>query len=54
MKKLFKPIIILLIIVIGGILSVKPVLNNISYGIDLKGGFEILFRGYLFPGTLVW
>ena len=44
MKKLFKPIIILLIIVIGGILSVKPILNNISYGIDLKGGFEILYR----------
>lgn len=44
MKKLFKPIIILLIIVVGGILLIKPILNNISYGIDLKGGFEILYR----------
>ena len=44
MKKLFKPIIILLVIVIGGILLVKPTLDNISYGIDLKGGFEILYR----------
>ena len=39
MKKLFKPIIILLIIVVGGILLIKPILNNISYGIDLKGRF---------------
>ena len=44
MKKLFKPIIILLVIVVGGILSIKPILDNISYGIDLKGGFEILYR----------
>ena len=44
MKKLFKPIIILLIIVVGGILLIKPIVNNISYGIDLKGGFEILYR----------
>lgn len=44
MKKLFKPIIILFVIILGGILLIKPIVNNISYGIDLKGGFEILYR----------
>ncbi len=44
MKKLFKPILVLVLIVIVGILTIKPIINNISYGIDLQGGFEILYN----------
>lgn len=44
MKKLLKPIIIVLLILVGGILLIKPIINNISYGIDLQGGFEILYN----------
>ena len=44
MKKILKPILIMLSIVILGIFITKPILNNISYGIDLQGGFEILYR----------
>ena len=34
--------IVLMIVVI--ILSVKPVINSINYGLDLKGGFEVLYK----------
>ena len=44
MKKVLKPILIMLTIVVLGALITKPILNNISYGIDLQGGFEILYR----------
>lgn len=44
MKKLFKPIIILITIVLVCVFSAKQVLKNISYGIDLQGGFEILYN----------
>ena len=44
MKKLYK-IIIALVVIVGVLaFSVKPILKNISYGIDLQGGFEILYR----------
>ena len=44
MKKILKPILILLSITIVSILLVKPTLKNVSYGIDLQGGFEILYN----------
>lgn len=43
MKK-FKSIIIILLIVVASVLLVKPAINGIKYGIDLQGGFEILYR----------
>lgn len=44
MKKILKSILILLSITIVSILLVKPTLKNVSYGIDLQGGFEILYN----------
>ena len=44
MKKMKWPIIILLIVIITGAFIIKPILSHISYGIDLQGGFEILYR----------
>ena len=44
MKKMKWPIIILVIIIAIGGFIIKPILNHISYGIDLQGGFEILYR----------
>ena len=44
MKKILKPLIILCIVLVGGLFLIKPILNKISYGIDLQGGFEILYN----------
>lgn len=44
MKKILKPILIMVGIVIIGAILLMPTLKNISYGIDLQGGFEILYR----------
>ena len=44
MKKNVWTWIICALIVIIGILSINRILNNISYGIDLQGGFEILYN----------
>ena len=44
MKKVLKPILISLIILVVGVLLIKPTLKDISYGIDLQGGFEILYN----------
>lgn len=44
MKKILKPTIITLIITAICILLIKPTLNSIHYGIDLQGGFEILYN----------
>lgn len=44
MKKLLKPILITLVVLIVSGLLVIPALKNISYGIDLQGGFEILYN----------
>ena len=44
MKKIIKPLILLLILLVGGLFLVKPIINNLSYGIDLQGGFEILYN----------
>lgn len=44
MKKILKPIIITLVILICGVLLINPAIKKISYGIDLKGGFEVLYN----------
>ena len=44
MKNLIKSICVLLCIIILSVVLVKPTLKNISYGIDLQGGFEILYN----------
>lgn len=44
MKKIIKPISILVVLVVGCLLLIKPTLKSIHYGIDLQGGFEILYN----------
>ena len=44
MKKLITPIVELILIVVVCVLLVKPVINGMHYGIDLQGGFEILYN----------
>ena len=44
MKKLVLPTAIIALIIFLGALLIKPIINNISYGIDLQGGFEILYN----------
>lgn len=44
MKKILKPIVITFLILVGCILLIKPTLKSIHYGIDLQGGFEILYN----------
>ena len=44
MKKLLKTIIIIFAIILVCILFIKPTLKDISFGIDLQGGFEILYN----------
>lgn len=44
MKKILKPIVITFLILVGCILLIKPTLKGIHYGIDLQGGFEILYN----------
>lgn len=44
MKKILKPLLIVIAIITLGAFLIKPTLNKISYGIDLQGGFEILYK----------
>lgn len=44
MKKIIKPTLIILVLIIACSLLIKPVINGIHYGIDLQGGFEILYN----------
>lgn len=44
MKKILKPLLIVIVIITLGAFLIKPTLKNISYGIDLQGGFEILYK----------
>jgi len=44
MKKVYKLLIVIIVILVAGAYLIKPTLKNISYGIDLQGGFEILYR----------
>ncbi len=42
-KRTFSILLVFSLIIIT-ILCVKPVLNNINFGLDLKGGFEVLYK----------
>ena len=54
MKKLIAPIIEILLILVVCIVLIKPVINGIHYGIDLQGGFEILYNVEpLIPGEKI-
>ena len=44
MKKIIKPILITICIVLVGLFLIKPTIKKISYGIDLQGGFEVLYK----------
>ena len=44
MKKVYKLLLVIIVIIIAGAYAIKPTIKNISYGIDLQGGFEILYR----------
>ena len=44
MKKVYKLLLVIIVILVIGAYAIKPTLKNISYGIDLQGGFEILYR----------
>ena len=44
MKKVIKPILVILLVLGVCSLLVKPVIDGLSYGIDLQGGFEILYN----------
>lgn len=44
MKDIKKVILFILFIIFLGVLLIKPAFNGINYGIDLQGGFEILYR----------
>lgn len=37
-------ILFIVLMIVAIILSVKPVINSINYGLDLKGGFEVLYK----------
>jgi len=41
--KLYKGIFICFTIIIASIILIKPVFNKINFGLDLKGGFEVLY-----------
>ena len=41
--KLYKGIFICFTIIIASIFLIKPVFNKINFGLDLKGGFEVLY-----------
>lgn len=42
--KLISTLILSTIIIVGCIISFKPLLDNINYGLDLQGGFEVLYE----------
>ena len=44
MKKIYKLLIVIIIILLAGAYLIKPTIKDISYGIDLQGGFEILYN----------
>ena len=42
--KTISALILSIIIIIAGIISFNPLLDNINYGLDLQGGFEVLYE----------
>ena len=43
-SKLISGIIVCLCVIIGCLFSFSPLLDNINYGLDLQGGFEVLYE----------
>ena len=43
-QKTISAIILAITIIVAGILSFNPLLDNINYGLDLQGGFEVLYE----------
>ena len=43
-KNFIISIVVMILIISIGALLIKPIINKISYGIDLQGGFEILYN----------
>ena len=37
-------ILFIILMVVAIVFSIKPVINSINYGLDLKGGFEVLYK----------
>ena len=44
MNKIFKPLLITIIILIAAVLLIPAIFKNIKYGLDLQGGFEVLYK----------
>ena len=44
LAKLISCIVICISIIIGCVVSIKPVINSTNYGLDLQGGFEVLYQ----------
>ncbi len=42
-KKLTSGIIVSILLIVISLLLIKPIINKINYGLDLKGGFEVLY-----------
>ena len=43
-SKLISGLVICISIIIGCLISIKPILDNTNYGLDLQGGFEVLYQ----------
>lgn len=52
-RKLISYLLILIVIVVSTTSMFKPLFNNISYGLDLKGGFEVLYEASSLDGKEV-
>ena len=44
LAKLISCVVICISIIIGCVVSIKPVINSTKYGLDLQGGFEVLYQ----------
>ena len=44
MKKIFKKILLLVLLFIASILVLIPTIKHVNYGLDLQGGFEVLYQ----------
>lgn len=44
MKKIFKKILLLVLLFVASILVLIPTIKHVNYGLDLQGGFEVLYQ----------
>ena len=42
-KKIINALLLSFILLLSSILLAKPILEKVNYGLDLKGGFEVLY-----------